>query len=81
MHPAGWNVTPLQHLGARIRRRRHKLGLTLADVARMTGFRRQTIAELEHGNGVRIFALLCVLQVLGLKLKLVKSPDDERLAS
>ena len=71
------NDTQLQ-LGERIRRRRLKLGLSICEVARRTGYHRQTIAEIEHGRGGGISGLLCILEVLGLKLKTAKNRKARR---
>lgn len=60
----------LHRLGARLRRRREELQLSMADVARRSGFDEQTILRLETGLGARLRTLLCVMHVLEVKVKL-----------
>ncbi len=63
-----------QQLGLRIQRRRQRLGLTVTEVARRAGYRRQTVAQLERGEGGRICVLVDVLQVLEMALQVGTRP-------
>lgn len=62
-------------LGKEIRFRRESLGVTLQQLADLTGIGINTLSRLERGvGGVTLKTLLVVLQTLGLKLGM----DTER---
>ena len=68
-------------LGALIRAERKARGRTQAWVAERTGYRRQTIADLEAGRNVEINVLVRALASLGKALSIVDARIDvERLA-
>jgi len=67
-------------LGALIRAERKARGRTQAWVAVRTGYRRQTIADLEAGRNVEINVLMRALAALGKALTIVDARVDvERL--
>ena len=56
-------------IGKEIRRRRESLGVTLQQLADLTGIGINTLSRLERGvGGVTLKTLLSVVQTLGLKL-------------
>jgi len=68
-------------LGALIRAERKARGRTQAWVAARTGYRRQTIADLEAGRNVEINVLMRALAALGKALAIVDARVDvERLS-
>jgi HTH-type transcriptional regulator/antitoxin HipB len=72
-------VTTTQ-LGALVRAERKARGRTQAWVADRTGYRRQTIADLEAGRNVEINVLMRALAALGKALTIVDTRIDlERL--
>jgi HTH-type transcriptional regulator / antitoxin HipB len=72
-------VTTTQ-LGALVRAERKARGRTQAWVADRTGYRRQTIADLEAGRNVEINVLMRALTALGKALTIVDTRIDlERL--
>jgi transcriptional regulator with XRE-family HTH domain len=59
----------LENIGAVIRNRRKRLGMTQQDVAEIAGVQRQTISRVETGNGtVAVTTLVRVALVVGLDL-------------
>ena len=59
----------LENIGAMIRIRRKRLGMTQQDVAEIAGVQRQTISRVETGNGtVAVTTLARVAMVVGLEL-------------
>jgi len=67
-------------LGALVRAERKARGRTQAWVADRTGYRRQTIADLEAGRNVEINVLMGTLAALGKALTIVDARVDvERL--
>ena len=67
-------------LGALVRAERKARGRTQAWVAARTGYRRQTIADLEAGRNVEINVLMRALAALGKGLTIVDARVDvERL--
>jgi transcriptional regulator with XRE-family HTH domain len=59
----------LENIGAVIRTRRKRLGMTQQDVAEIAGVQRQTISRVETGNGtVAVTTLVRVALVVGLDL-------------
>jgi transcriptional regulator with XRE-family HTH domain len=67
-------------LGALVRAERKARGRTQAWVAARTGYRRQTIADLEAGRNVEINVLMRTLAALGKALTIVDARVDvERL--
>jgi transcriptional regulator with XRE-family HTH domain len=59
----------LENIGAVIRTRRKRLGMTQQDVAEIAGVQRQTISRVETGNGtVAVTTLVRVVLVVGLDL-------------
>ena len=59
----------LVNIGAMIRTRRKRLGMTQQDVAEIAGVQRQTISRVETGNGtVAVTTLARVAMVVGLEL-------------
>jgi transcriptional regulator with XRE-family HTH domain len=68
-------------LGALIRAERKSRGRTQAWVAERTGYRRQTIADLEAGRNVEINVLMRALAALGKAVTIVDTRIDvERLS-
>ena len=68
-------------LGALVRAERNARGRTQAWVAARTGYRRQTIADLEAGRNVEINVLMGALASLGKALTIVDARVDvERLS-
>ncbi|MBQ2813905.1 MAG: helix-turn-helix domain-containing protein [Akkermansia sp.] len=58
-------------MGRDIRRRRESLGVTLQQLADLTGIGINTLSRLERGSsGVTLKTLLLVLQTLGLRLRI-----------
>ena len=59
----------LENIGAMIRIRRKRLGMTQQDVAEIAGVQRQTISRVETGNAtVAVTTLARVAMVVGLEL-------------
>jgi len=59
----------IENIGAMIRTRRKRLGMTQQDVAEIAGVQRQTISRVESGNGtVAVTTLARVAEVVGLDL-------------
>ena len=66
-------------IGAEIRIRRKRLGMTQLDVAEMTGLQRQTISRVESGNSsVTIASVQRIATVVGLDLMVVPKYNDGR---
>jgi transcriptional regulator with XRE-family HTH domain len=66
-------------IGAAIRTRRKRLGMTQLDVAEIAGFQRQTISRVEAGNGaVTIATVARIAGVVGLDLTVLPRYDDGR---
>jgi len=66
-------------IGAEIRTRRKRLGMTQLDVAEMTGLQRQTISRVESGNSsVTIASVERIATVVGLDLMVVPKYNDGR---
>lgn len=58
-------------IGKEIRLRRESLGVTLQQLADLTGIGINTLSRLERGvGGVTLKTLLAVMQTLGLKLRM-----------
>ena len=58
-------------IGKEIRTRRESLGVTLQQLADLTGIGINTLSRLERGvGGVTLKTLLAVMQTLGLKLRM-----------
>jgi transcriptional regulator with XRE-family HTH domain len=74
-------LTP-KALGQAIRRERRTLGLTQEDLAKSTGYRRQTIVDLEAGRNASLQTLFATLSALGKGLGIEDPrPSIERLSS
>jgi HTH-type transcriptional regulator / antitoxin HipB len=74
-------ATSTVQLGALIRAERKARGRTQAWVAERTGYRRQTIADLEAGRNVEINVLMRALAALGKAVTIVDARIDvERLS-
>ena len=68
-----------EKIGAEIRIRRKRLGMTQLDVAEMTGLQRQTISRVESGNSsVTIASVERIATVVGLDLMVVPKYNDGR---
>lgn len=68
-----------EKIGAEIRTRRKRLGMTQLDVAEMTGLQRQTISRVESGNSsVTIASVERIATVVGLDLMVVPKYNDGR---
>ena len=68
-----------EKIGAEIRIRRKRLGMTQLDVAEMTGLQRQTISRVESGNSsVTIASVERIATVVGLDLMVVPKYHDGR---
>jgi HTH-type transcriptional regulator/antitoxin HipB len=68
-----------KRIGAAIRTRRKRLGMTQLDVAEITGLQRQTISRVEAGNGaVTIATVARIAGVVGLDLMVMPRYDDGR---
>ena len=68
-----------EEIGAEIRTRRKRLGMTQLDVAEMTGLQRQTISRVESGNSsVTIASVERIATVVGLDLMVVPKYNDGR---
>lgn len=66
-------------IGAAIRTRRKRLGMTQLDVAEITGLQRQTISRVEAGNeAVTIATVARIAGVVGLDLMVMPRYDDGR---
>ena len=66
-------------IGAEIRIRRKRLGMTQLDVAEMTGLQRQTISRVESGNSsATIASVERIATVVGLDLIVVPKYNDGR---
>ena len=69
-------------LGRALRAERRALGLPQQAVADATGYRRQTIVDLEAGRNVSLQTLFAALGALGKGLRLVDArPDPDRLSA
>ncbi len=67
-------------LGRAYRAERKALGQTQQDIAQATGYRRQTIVDLEAGGNVTVLTLFSALAALGKGLTIVDArPDLEQL--
>lgn len=65
------NLASTGAMGRDIRRRRESLGVTLQQLADLTGIGINTLSRLERGSsGVTLKTLLLVLQTLGLRLRI-----------
>lgn len=68
-------------LGAGVRGRRRRLGLTQHDVAALAGCADRFVHELEHGKATaRLDKVVAVLGVLGLALRIVTGPEGIAVA-
>jgi HTH-type transcriptional regulator/antitoxin HipB len=68
-----------ERIGAAIRTRRKRLGMTQLDVAEITGLQRQTISRVEAGNeAVTIATVARIAGVVGLDLMVMPRYDDGR---
>ena len=68
-----------EKIGAEIRIRRKRLGMTQLDVAEMTGLQRQTISRVESGNSsATIASVERIATVVGLDLIVVPKYNDGR---
>ena len=68
-----------ERIGAAIRTRRKRLGMTQLDVAEITGLQRQTISRVEAGNeAVTIATVARIAVVVGLDLMVMPRYDDGR---
>ena len=68
-----------ERIGAEIRIRRKRLGMTQLDVAEMTGLQRQTISRVESGNSsATIASVERIAAVVGLDLMVVPKYNDGR---
>ena len=65
-----------KELGESFRKNREVLGLTLSDIAVRTGYRRQTIGELEAGGNVGLHVVMAALSALGKGLQIVDTRVD-----
>jgi transcriptional regulator with XRE-family HTH domain len=78
-HPATLNP---RELGRSLKAERRALGLTQQAVADATGYRRQTIVDLEAGRNVSLQTLFAALGALGKGLHLVDvRPDLDQLSA
>ena len=69
-------ATTLTELGALVRAERKARGRTQAWIAERTGYRRQTIADLEAGRNVELKVLLSTLGALGKALAVTDARVD-----
>ena len=68
-----------ENIGAEIRTRRKRLGMTQLDVAEMTGLQRQTISRVESGSStVTIASVERIATVVGLDLIVTPKYNDGR---
>jgi len=68
-----------KNIGAAIRTRRKRLGMTQLDLAEIAGLQRQTISRVEAGNGaVTIATVARIAAVVGLDLTVMPRYDDGR---
>jgi HTH-type transcriptional regulator/antitoxin HipB len=68
-----------ESIGAAIRTRRKRLGMTQLDLAEIAGLQRQTISRVEAGNGaVTIATVARIAAVVGLDLMVMPRYDDGR---
>ncbi|MDB6061349.1 MAG: transcriptional regulator, family [Verrucomicrobiaceae bacterium] len=65
-----------KELGVSFRKNREALGLTLSDIADRTGYRRQTIGDLEAGGNVGLHVVMAALSALGKGLQVVDARVD-----
>jgi transcriptional regulator with XRE-family HTH domain len=71
-----------RELGQAIKSDRIALGRTQQDLATATGYRRQTIVDMEAGKNVSIQTLFAALAALGKGLRIVNTrPDLDQLPS
>ena len=71
-----------RELGQMLRSERRALGLTQQAVADATGYRRQTILDLEAGRNVSVQTLFAALGALGKGMQLVDArPDIDQLSA
>lgn len=62
------NITP-ELLGQAVRARRTQSGLRLEDAAALCGVAKQTLQDIEHGQGTsQISTIMQILSALGIKL-------------
>lgn len=55
-------------LGERIKRARYSMGLTAAEVGRLSGYSQRTVRRVEAGTQGTIPSLLCIAHTVGLTL-------------
>jgi len=66
-------------IGAAIRARRKRLGMTQLDVAEITGLQRQTVGRIETGNrAVAVATVARVAAAVGFELVVMPRYDDGR---
>lgn len=71
-----------RELGQALKAERQALGLTQQALATATGYRRQTIVDLEAGRNVSLQTLFAALTALGKGLSIVDTrPDLDQLSS
>lgn len=71
------NITP-ELLGQAVRARRTQSNLRLEDAAALCGVAKQTLQDIEHGQGTyQISTILQVCSGLGIKLCILPWPENE----
>jgi HTH-type transcriptional regulator / antitoxin HipB len=63
-------------MGEDLKQTRRALDITLAQLAAMTGYTRQTLGDLEAGGNVGIHVLMAALAAMGKGLKIVDVRAD-----
>ncbi len=66
------------HIGRFLRAQRKHRGISQQDLARRTGVRRQTIADLEHGQNTGSHLLYSVMKELGVRFTLEPNAAPQR---
>lgn len=75
-------ILNLRELGQSLRSERRALGLTQQAMADATGYRRQTIVDLEAGRNVSVQTLFAALGALGKGVRLVDArPELDQLSN
>ncbi len=60
----------IEELGKKIKQRREVLGLTIRDLAELTGMSKTTISQIERGNSNPTFEILqSIFEYLNLEIK------------
>jgi transcriptional regulator with XRE-family HTH domain len=68
-----------QLLGENVRARRTQLGLTIEDAAAFCGLTKDTLMNLEHGNGkIQLASALQICKGLGMQLQIVSWEDEDK---